>query len=323
MKRVLMLLGAAVVATAVVSARCGRGHCRHRQTGVHHRAGAVHGDGGGGAVRRTGARPSGRRASVRSHAGAAAQGVQPAHQGGCSGDGGGGRRVRLLVRLLRPDSLQHHLRPAGVAAVCPDDEPGSCFQKVNLGATANSAVKQHWDVEIALDLEAIHAVCQNCKIVLVEAENDSLGIARWRPNGRRTSSASIVSNSWGIDGDGGLGSAVDSAFNYPSHAIVVSSGDDGYAPSYPALLNTVISVGGTTLHVKSDGSVSERANVVGHRIGLRDRQASTAFARSHPCRSSDWRPASPPPAVRRVCAATTTSPRWPTPTRAWPSTPTA
>ncbi len=141
---------------------------------------------------------------------------------------------------------------------CSQTVTASCFQKVNLGAGANSAVKQHWDVEIALDIEAIHAVCQNCKIVLVEAK--SLGLAPFAAAERRANQlADIVSNSWGIGVDGGLGSPIDSAFNYPGHAVLASSGDDGYAPSYPALLNTVISVGGTTLHLKSDGSYqSER-----------------------------------------------------------------
>ena len=141
---------------------------------------------------------------------------------------------------------------------CSQTVTASCFQKVNLGAATNSAVKRHRDVEIALDIEAIHAVCQNCKIVLVEAK--SLGLGTFAAAERRANQlAGIVSNSWGIGVDGGLGSPVDSAFNYPGHAILASSGDDGYAPSYPAILNTVISVGGTTLHLKSDGSYeSER-----------------------------------------------------------------
>ena len=141
---------------------------------------------------------------------------------------------------------------------CSKTVTAACFQKVNLGAAANSAVKQQWDVEIALDIEAIHAVCQNCKIVLVEAK--TLGVGSFVAAERRANElAGIVSNSWGISVDGGLGSASDSAFNHPGHAVVVSSGDDGYAPSYPALLNTVVSVGGTTLHVKSDGTYqSER-----------------------------------------------------------------
>jgi subtilase family serine protease len=130
----------------------------------------------------------------------------------------------------------------------------SCFQKVNLGAGANSAVSKGWDVEIALDIEAVHAVCQNCKIVLVEAAHTDLAsfvAAERSANGL----ADIVSNSWGLSpADGSLGTSNDSAFSYPGHAIVVSAGDDGYEPSYPATLNTVISVGGTSLRVGSDGT---------------------------------------------------------------------
>ena len=103
---------------------------------------------------------------------------------------------------------------------CSQTVTASCFQKVNLGAAANSAVKQKWDVEIALDLEAVHAVCQNCKIVLVKAK--SLGLGSFVAAERRANQlAGIVSNSWGIGADGGLGSPVDSAFNYPGHAVLV------------------------------------------------------------------------------------------------------
>ncbi len=142
---------------------------------------------------------------------------------------------------------------------CTTTVTAACFQKVNLGAAENSAISKGWDVEIALDLETVHAVCQNCKIVLVEAARTDLPsfvAAERTANGL----ASIVSNSWGLSPvDGSLGSKDDPAFSYPGHAIVVSAGDDGYAPSYPATLNTVVSVGGTTLNIGSDGTYrSER-----------------------------------------------------------------
>ena len=136
---------------------------------------------------------------------------------------------------------------------CSTTVTTSCFQTIAMGAPPNSAIKHGWDLEIALDVEAVHAVCQNCKIVLVEAKStsmDALAAAERTAN----KAASIVSNSWGSPQDGSPGAATDSAFNYPRHAIVFSSGDDGYQASYPALLKTVISVGGTTLTVAADGS---------------------------------------------------------------------
>ncbi len=142
---------------------------------------------------------------------------------------------------------------------CTSRVTTACFQKVNLGAKTGSAAKHGWDVETALDVQAIHATCQNCKLVLVEAKSDSLSafIAAEREAGGR---AAIVSNSWGASPvAGGFGGSADAAFTQPRHAIVVSSGDEGYAPSYPAVLNSVVSVGGTNLAIDADGTYrSER-----------------------------------------------------------------
>jgi subtilase family serine protease len=170
---------------------------------------------------------------------------------------------------------------------CTTTITAACFQKVNLGAAENSAVSKGWDVEIALDVETVHAVCQNCKIVLVEAASSNLvafGAAERSANGL----ANIVSNSWGLSPvDGALGSKDDSAFSYPGHAIVVSAGDDGYAPSYPATLNTVVSVGGTTLNVGSDGTYRSESVWSGTGSGCAagtlkgaERVAPTAFQKS-------------------------------------------
>jgi subtilase family serine protease len=136
----------------------------------------------------------------------------------------------------------------------------SCFKKVNLGAPAGSAVTPGWDVEIALDVETVHAICQNCKIVLVEAKDNqftSLAAAA----DRAATEAGIVSNSYGSYGfDGSNGKTFDKHWNKPNHAIVVSAGDDGYGAAYPAGLNTTISVGGTRLTLNASGGYgSERA----------------------------------------------------------------
>jgi subtilase family serine protease len=136
----------------------------------------------------------------------------------------------------------------------------SCFKKVNLGAPAGSAVSTHWDVEIALDVETVHAICQNCKIVLVEAKDNqftNLGAAA----DRAATEGGIISNSYGSYGfDGSNGAAFDKHWNKPNHAMIVAAGDSGYGAAYPAGLNTTISVGGTRLTLNASGGYgSERA----------------------------------------------------------------
>ena len=81
----------------------------------------------------------------------------------------------------------------------------------------------------------MHAICQNCKIVLVEAASDDSVVMADAVN-RAARAASIVSNSYGsYDIDGSLGS-LDAAYDHPNKAVVVSSGDAGYDMSWPAAL---------------------------------------------------------------------------------------
>lgn len=136
----------------------------------------------------------------------------------------------------------------------------SCFRKVNMGAAKSSAVSTGWDVEIALDVETVHAICQNCRIVLVEAKNSNITSFAAAVD-RAATEARIISNSYGAYGlDGSNGASFDSHWNKPKHAMVVASGDSGYGAAYPAGLNTTIAVGGTRLTLSANGGYgSERA----------------------------------------------------------------
>lgn len=143
---------------------------------------------------------------------------------------------------------------------CATGATGACFKKTNLGAPAGSAVSHGWDIEIALDVETVHAICQNCKIVLVEAASPSFANIAVAEN-TAAQAASVVSNSFNsYKADGKIGNPSDAAFNHPKKAIVVSAGDNGYGLGYPATLNTVVAVGGTRLTLNATGGYgSERA----------------------------------------------------------------
>ena len=130
-----------------------------------------------------------------------------------------------------------------------------------------------WDIEIALDVETVHAICQNCRIVLVEAKDNQFTNLAAAAD-RAATEAGIISNSYGSYGfDGSNGKAFDKHWNKPNHAMVVSAGDSGYGAAYPAGLNTTISVGGTRLTLNASGGYgSERAwgpdrhRRLGHRL---------------------------------------------------------
>jgi Subtilase family len=150
--------------------------------------------------------------------------------------------------------------------------------KTATGETKEAACKEveeadGWAGEISLDIEVAHAVCQNCKIVLVEANSSSFldldaaeEIAA-KPKSAGGIGATEISDSWGGP-EQGVTAAEDnaSAFNHPGIVITVASGDNGYLDwsakegsvkgyaDYPASSPHVVAVGGTRLSLSTGNS---------------------------------------------------------------------
>jgi hypothetical protein len=118
-----------------------------------------------------------------------------------------------------------------------------------------------WALETSTDVEVAHAICQNCRIVLVEAENpayNNLTIAENTAAG--AVGAQEISNSWGGPETNLTGAEI-AAFDHPGIVITASSGDDGYLswglgesepldidePDFPSASPDVVAVGGTKL----------------------------------------------------------------------------
>ena len=123
-----------------------------------------------------------------------------------------------------------------------------CFSKVNeQGQAAPLPADIGWAVEISLDLDMVSASCDECHILLVEASSSSFSDLATAEDTAASLGATEISNSYGGDeGDGML--PYEAAYSHPGIAIVVSSGDEGYGiPQFPAVAQTVIAVGGTSL----------------------------------------------------------------------------
>ncbi len=120
-----------------------------------------------------------------------------------------------------------------------------CFRKVDQrGGTQYPKTNAGWALEIALDVEIAHAICPNCKLLLVEADSNSFANLSTAEN-YAAAHATVVSNSWGANefsGETGL----DGSFDH-SVPITFSSGDSGYGVEYPAASPNVTAVGGTRL----------------------------------------------------------------------------
>jgi Subtilase family len=117
-----------------------------------------------------------------------------------------------------------------------------------------------WTTEISLDIETAHAVCQNCKIMLVEAKSASFLDLEEGEKTAASLGATEISNSWGGP-ELGETQAEDntSSFNHPGIVITAAAGDNGYLDwsakegslkgyaDYPASSPHVVAVGGTRL----------------------------------------------------------------------------
>lgn len=130
-----------------------------------------------------------------------------------------------------------------VSAGTPDSP---CFQKVDQrGGTSYPQTNSGWALEIALDVEIAHAICQNCNILLVEADSAYLTDLGAAVNQAVAMGATQVSNSYGAN-EFSTETNYDNYYNHPGVAVTVSSGDNGYGVEYPAASQYVTAVGGTS-----------------------------------------------------------------------------
>lgn len=136
-----------------------------------------------------------------------------------------------------------------------------CFRKVN-GAGKKAPLPDRnalWALEASLDVEVTHAVCPNCKILLVEAASGSISDLVSAVDTAVRLGADVISNSWVVDEFRGE-TALDWHFNRSGIAITAASGDTGYGVKWPAASRFVTAVGGTTLELDSSNArVSETA----------------------------------------------------------------
>jgi subtilase family serine protease len=143
-------------------------------------------------------------------------------------------------------------------------EPAGFFTKVDQnGGTSYPGTDPSggWEAEEALDVEWVHALAPQAKIILVEATDSSTGnlISRAANWAGSSSGAAVVTMSFGTNGEFSGETTSDSNFTSPaSHGVtfLASTGDDGAPGGYPAYSPKVVAVGGTILTRDSNGNWS-------------------------------------------------------------------
>ncbi len=94
------------------------------------------------------------------------------------------------------------------------------------------------------------AICPNCKILLVEADTNSLANLAAAVNEAASLGAHVISNSYG-GGESGT-TATEASYDHPGIAVTASSGDGGFRVEFPASSPHVTAVGGTSLRTASN-----------------------------------------------------------------------
>jgi subtilase family serine protease len=134
-----------------------------------------------------------------------------------------------------------------------------CLKIVNEnGQSASVPIRDDsWALEISLDVETSHEICQTCKILLVEASAANYLDLGKAVNTAASLGATEISNSY-AGSDAAVETSYDSYYTHPGIAITASSGDsgyyDGYGVGYPAASPKVVAVGGTTLNLNSNNT---------------------------------------------------------------------
>jgi subtilase family serine protease len=123
-----------------------------------------------------------------------------------------------------------------------------CFKKVNQSGVQGNYPRDDtgWSQEAALDLDMASAMCPGCKLVLVQATNNSFAnLAAAVRTAAGLPGVTVISNSYGGSESGSA--TYEPSYNQPGKAVTVSTGDSGYGVAFPASSPHVIAVGGTHL----------------------------------------------------------------------------
>jgi parallel beta-helix repeat protein len=134
-----------------------------------------------------------------------------------------------------------------------------------------------WSLEISLDVEWAHAIAPQATILLVEAKSDTLAdLMAAVSYATSQTNVKAVSTSWG-GSEFSTESSYDSYFSTAGITFFASSGDNGSGVIWPSSSPNVVGVGGTTLNLNSNGTVSSETAWSGSGGGVSAYEARPAY----------------------------------------------
>jgi hypothetical protein len=169
---------------------------------------------------------------------------------GAAVSSGRGQTVALVDAYDDPDAERDLGRYRSRFGLPACTTANGCFRKVSQKGAAKplpaAAGTNGWATEESLDLDVVAAICPNCHIILVEADDSKVSSLAAAAATAVRLGARFVSNSYGTPDYSGETTAADS-YDHPGVVVTASAGDSGYGAEYPAASPYVTSVGGTSL----------------------------------------------------------------------------
>ncbi|HWJ82938.1 MAG TPA: hypothetical protein VNS55_11940 [Nocardioides sp.] len=165
----------------------------------------------------------------------------------------GGRTVAIVDAYGYPSLEQDLATYRSYWGLPACTKANGCLRVIDQrGGTAYPRFDTGWAGEQALDVDAVSAICPDCKILVVQADTPSfanLGTAV--QTAAKQAGVVAISNSYG--GSDAADSTYGAYYNHPGIAVTASTGDNGYqGGSYPASSSYVTAVGGTSLFAASN-----------------------------------------------------------------------
>ena len=178
---------------------------------------------------------------------------------GLTGDGKG-QTIAIVDAYDDPDiaaDAETFSQQYGLPGVCgAGGASGDCFHLNVKEQSASAGSNGDWALEESMDVEWAHSVAPDATIDVEEAAAGDFAPLFAGVAAATAKHPAAVSMSWGIPEEFSEETYYDHFCQVTSTVCVVSSGDLGYPGSYPAYNPSALSVGGTTLTLGSDGSVS-------------------------------------------------------------------
>jgi uncharacterized protein (TIGR03382 family) len=169
-----------------------------------------------------------------------------------------GATIAIIGAFGYPNAESDLATYRGKYGLPPCTSASGCFRVVNQSGQAGPFAGppppgDDWTIENALDLAMASAACPNCKLLLVQADDDVDNGLLIVQQVAVNLGATVVSNSWGgpeVPMQPAI--ATESYFQHPGVVTFDATGDSGYddsgqGPDYPGTSAYVIGVGATTL----------------------------------------------------------------------------